>query len=188
MLSSPRALACASLLVIAGCFSLDESLPIEPPPSNPRVTASATPLVAGPRVANVTVLCDGPAEEIEGLGPLCGTGELDWKLLRTEDDTTAGWGLALRDLEWDPEAPSRGLMLFVRHPQDASDRVANASYAAFVGIPEPADWEAADVVTRGEIHSEEIGEDACGRIWLGSAELYWRSTVILASWLVALDC
>lgn len=176
------------LLFLCACFTLDESDPLAPPPANPRIAASDVPLVAGPRTVNVTVECDGPAEEVEGLGLLCGTGELDWKIVRVEGETSAGWGLALRDVEWDPELPTRGLLLFTEHPIGATDRVAEASYAAYVGIADPAEWDSADVVTRGRVHSEAIGDDACGDTWIGSAELYWRNTILLASWYVAPDC
>ncbi len=185
-MSRPSVLALAFLLL--GCFSLDTSAPLSPPPVNPRISASDTPLVTAPRTANVTVACDGPAEEVESLGLLCGTGALDWKLVRVEGETTAGWGLALRDLDWDPEQPTRGLLLFVEHPLEASDLVGEASYAAYVGIAEPAQWGGADVVTRGRVHSEAVGDDACGPTWIGSAELYWRSTILLATWYVAPDC
>lgn len=181
-------LATSVLVTSSGCFSLDESEPVAPPPANERVVSSDVALVSEPRTMNVTVACDGPAEEVESLNVLCGAGEKDWKLVRTEADGVVGWGIALRDVEWDPEAPTRGLMVFVSHPEGASDRVAEASYSAYVGIPEPAEWEAADVVTRGRVHSEVIGDDSCGPTWIGSAELYWRNTILLASWLVAPDC
>jgi len=190
----PRPAAFASSLALSvlvtspGCFSLDESEPVAPPPANERVVSSDVALVEGPRTANVTVVCDGPAEEVESLNVLCGAGVKDWKLVRTEADGVVGWGIALRDAEWDPEAPTRGLLVFVSHPEGASDRVAEASYSAYVGIPEPAEWDAADVVTRGRVHSEVIGDDSCGPTWIGSAELYWRDTILLASWYVAPDC
>lgn len=189
-----RRRACATLLAsmaLGGCFTVPESEPLAPPPPNPRILGADAPLLLPPepRLANVYFECsNGAPEDLDVLRTLCNDGPIEWVFYRLEDETSTGWGLALREEEWDPEAASQGLLLFVSYPRESEDPIDDARFSALVGFPVPQQWMSAVPAFRGEVHTEVLSERPCGQFWVGSASLQWRATTIRVHWTAAGVC
>jgi hypothetical protein len=152
--------------------------PIAGPSPNPDIAATT-----GPITLPYIVECDGPTDELEVLGDLCGSPSGD--LYRLE---TRGHGFATM------VGPDEGplLLIFAESTGEADDLPETLGYAAYIrldgyleegGYAAMQSWRDAIPVTEGAVVTRTAEPASCSPLeWIGQGELLFRNTTLTLAW------
>lgn len=177
-----------SLIVLLSACSTQDY--VEAPPVNDSFL-----LETGESEGPLAVQCEGPDDELQLLGSLCGSDELFLGWSRTD---VSGAGMAT-SVGQDGGAQ---LIIFneIERSPDYRDNVASeVVYSAYVVLETSStpsssvarldQWSEGEAVAGGNVITESVVYDSCiGSSWVASGTFTWRNTEITLSWDAAAGC